>query len=123
MFQEKYGQLCNQLYRSNQAIEAVAMILNDKQIVYKTSKSFPIPDEKDRLMHMLKQAYILVNEPATNEDYFGKVKYVMIHHEMFDVFLFRMDSEPLKILAVAATPGKYDHSELVNLISSELVAK
>lgn len=94
MLQEKYGQLCNRLYSADKAIVAVAMILNDKQIVFKTSESFPIPDENDRLMHMLKQAPILVNVPAANEDYFGKVKYVMVHHEIYDIFLFRMDREP-----------------------------
>jgi hypothetical protein len=97
------------------------MIINDKQIVYKTSDSFPIPDEKDRLLHMLKQAYILVNEPASNEDYFGKVKYVMVHHEIYDMFLFRIDSDPLKILVVAATPGKYDHNNLVGKVSKEFL--
>jgi hypothetical protein len=123
MLQDKYGHLCNQLYQSDKAIVGVAMIINDKQIVYKTSDSFPIPDEKDRLMHMLKQAYILVNEPASNEDYFGKVKYVMVHHETYDMFLFRVDSDSLKILVVAATPGEYDHNKLVGKVSREFLDK
>jgi hypothetical protein len=123
MFQEKYGQLCSHIYESDHGIKAVAIILNQKQIVYKTSDSFPIPEEKDRLLHMMKQAYILINEPSINEDYFGKVKYVMVHHESYDMFLFRLDSDPLNILAIAATSEKYDHRELVRRVSSELVAK
>lgn len=122
MIHEKYGLLCNQLYSSDPAIVAVGMILNQKLIVYKTSESFPVPDDKNRLMHMLKQAYILVNEPASNEDYFGRVKYVMVHHEGFDMFLFRMGSDPSKILAVAAMPGKYEHEVLVGKVSKGFLA-
>lgn len=71
---------------------------------------------------MLKQSYIMINEPSINEDYFGKVRYVMVHHEMFDVFLFRFTSDPGKILAIIAVPYEYDHRGFTEAITYELLA-
>lgn len=105
----------------SKGIAGAAVILNDKRLVYKTTSSFKVPEEKDRLLHMLKQSYIMINEPSTNEDYFGKVKYVMVHHEMFDVFLFRFVSDPGKILAIIAVPYEYDHRELTEAVTYELL--
>lgn len=117
-----YGLLCNRIFGISEGIVAAGVIISDQHVVYKTSESFQAPQEKDRLMHMLKQSYIMINEPSENEDYFGKVRYVMIHHEIFDVFLFRFISDPTKILVIIASPSKYEHSQLVKAITHELLA-
>ena len=75
----------------------------------------------DLLQTALKQSFIMINEPSTNEDYFGKVKYVMIHHETYDVFLFRFVSDHSKLLAVIAKPREYDHIKFVEAITYELL--
>src|SRR5436309_3687040 len=98
--QDKYGRLCNRIHGISKAIAAVAVIVNDQQVVY---------------------PFIMINEPSTNEDYFGKVKYVMVHHETYDVFLFRFMSDHSKLLAVIAKPREYDHIEFVEAITYELL--
>ena len=119
--QDKYGKLCNRIQGISKAIAAVAFIVNDQQVVYKASESFQVPQDKDRMRHMLKQSFIMINEPSTNEDYFGKVKYVMVHHEMFDVFLFRIFSDPSKLLGMVVKPREYDQNELVEAVTYELL--
>ena len=119
--QDKYGRLCNRIQGITKAIAAVAVIVNDQQVVYKASDFFQIPEDKDRMKHMLKQSFIMINEPSTNEDYFGKVKYVMIHHETYDVFLFRFMSDHSKLFAVIAKPREYDHIKFVEAITYELL--
>lgn len=123
MHDDEYGRLCNRVFGISKGIAAVGVILSDQHIVYKTRGSFQVPQEKERLQHMLKQSYIMINEPSANEDYFGKVRYVMIHHEVFDVFLFRFPSDPTKILGIVASPREYDHSELVEAVTYELLTK
>src|SRR5437867_11059421 len=118
--QDKYGRLCNRIQGISKAIAAVAVIVNDKQVVYKASDLFQVPGDKDRMKHMLKQSFIMINEPSTNEDYFGKVKYVMIHHEIYDVFLFRFMSDHPNPLAVIAKPREYNHIEFVEALTDEL---
>jgi hypothetical protein len=119
--QDKYGRLCNRIFGISKAIAVVAVIMNDQQVVYKANESFHVPEEKDRVRHMLKQSFILVNEPSTNEDYFGKVKYVMVHHEMYDVYLFKISSDPSKLLSVVLKPREYNQNELVEAVTYELL--
>jgi len=119
---DKYGALCNRLYGVSKGIAAAGVIVDEEHLVYKTNESFQLPEDRDRLRHMLKQSYIMINEPSTNEDFFGKVRYVMIHHETYDVFLFRITSDPLKILGIVAKPREYDHTELVEAITYELLS-
>ena len=119
--QDKYGRLCNRIFGISKAIAVVAVIMNDQQVVYKANESFHVPEEKDRIRHMLKQSFILVNEPSTNEDYFGKVKYVMVHHEMYDVYLFKISSDPSKLLSVVLKPREYNQNELVEAVTYELL--
>ena len=119
--QDKYGRICNRIFGISKAIAVVAVVMNDQQVVYKASPSFQVPAEKDRLKHMLKQSFIMVNEPSTNEDYFGKVRYVMVHHEMYDVYLFRIQSDPSKLVSVVLTPRDYDQIEFVEAVTYELL--
>ncbi len=122
MEEDKYGELCNRIFGTSKGIAAVGVILDDQHLVYKTNEVFQLPEDRERLRHMLKQSYIMVNEPISNEDFFGKVGYVMIHHETYDVFLFRMASDPLKILGVVVTPREYDHNEFVEAVTYALLA-
>ena len=119
--QDKYGRLCNRIFGISKGIAVVAVVMNDQQVVYKASPSFQVPAEKERLRHMLKQSFIMVNEPSTNEDYFGKVRYVMVHHEMYDVYLFRIQSDPSKLVSVVLTPRDYDQIEFVEAVTYELL--
>ena len=119
--QDKYGRLCNRIQGISKAIAAVAVIVNGQQEVYEASDFLQVPEDEDRMKHMLKQSFIMINEPSANEDYFGNVKYVMIHHETYDVFLFRFMSDHSKLLAVIAKPGEYDHIEFVEAITYELL--
>jgi len=119
--QDKYGRLCNRIQGISKAIAAVAVIVNDQQVVYKASDFFQVPEDKDRMKHMLKQSFIMINEPSTNEDYFGKVKYVMVHHERYDVFLFRIMSDSSKLVSVVVKPREYDQTELVEAVTNELL--
>jgi len=75
--QDKYGRLCNRIQEISKAIAAIAVIVNDQQVVYKANDFFQVPEDKNRMKHMLKQSFIMISEPSANEDYFGKVKYVM----------------------------------------------
>ena len=36
-------------------------MVNDQQVVYKASDFFQIPEDKDRMKHMLKQSFIMIN--------------------------------------------------------------
>lgn len=119
--QDRYGRLCNRIFGISKAIVVVAVVLGEQQVVYKASPSFHVPEEKDRIKHMLKQSFIMVNEPSTNEDFFGKVRYVMVHHDMFDVYLFRIQSDPSKLLSVVLTPRDYDQIEFVEAVTYELL--
>jgi hypothetical protein len=122
MDDDSYGALCNRVFGVSKGIAAAGLIVDKEHLVYKTNESFQLPEDRDRLRHMLKQSYIMINEPSANEDFFGKVRYVMIHHETYDVFLFKIASDPLKILAVVANPRQYDHTELVESITYELLS-
>ncbi|MGI0023948.1 MAG: hypothetical protein ACREA4_02245 [Nitrososphaera sp.] len=122
MEEDKFGELCNRVFGISKGIAATGVIIDDQHLVYKTNDIFQLPEDRDRLRHMLKQSYIMINEPMANEDFFGKVKYVMIHHETYDVFLFRILSDPLKILGVVVTPREYDHNEFVEAITYELLS-
>ncbi len=119
---DSYGVLCNRVFGVSKGIAAAGLIVDEEHVVYKTNESFQLPEDRDRLRHMLKQSYIMINEPSANEDFFGKVRYVMIHHETYDVFLFKIASDPLKILGVVANPRQYDHTELVEAITYELLS-
>jgi hypothetical protein len=122
MDDDSYGALCNRVFGVSKGIAAAGLIVDKEHLVYKTNESFQLPEDRDRLRHMLKQSYIMINEPSANEDFFGKVRYVMIHHETYDVFLFKIASDPLKILTVVANPRQYDHTELVEAITYELLS-
>jgi hypothetical protein len=117
----KYGTLCNRVFTLSRGIAAVGTILSDGRLVYKTHDYFESPEERERLLQMLKQAKIMVAEPSQNEDYFGKVSYVMVHHEVYDVFLFRISIDPLIILGVVVASDEYDYKQLVDAIQLELM--
>jgi len=119
--QDKYGRLCHRSQEISTAIAAIPVIVNDQQVVYKANDFFQVPEDKNRMKHMLKQSFIMISEPSANEDYFGKVKYVMVHHETYDVFLFRIMSDHSKLLAVIAKPREYDHIEFVEAVTYELL--
>lgn len=79
----------------------------------------PLP-ERERFRNMILQIHALISIPHSNEDFFGKVGYVMINHENMDVFIFPLILKyPARILAFSIrTP--YNHEKLARRVSNYL---
>ncbi|MCI0565460.1 MAG: hypothetical protein MN733_43905, partial [Nitrososphaera sp.] len=60
MHDDRFGMLCNRIYGISEGIVAVGLIVDEEHLVYKTNDVFQLPEDKERLRHMLKQSYIMI---------------------------------------------------------------
>ncbi len=79
----------------------------------------PLP-EQDRFRNMILQTHALIAIPQSNEDFFGKVGYLMINHENMDVFIFPLILKyPARVLAFSIR-APYNHEKLIQRVSNYL---
>lgn len=108
--------LCESVAKLSSSIEAVMVTSGAKLAGSYSRKGFLLPDE-ERLRSILIQAEIMMSIPLRNEDYFGRVNYVMIDHSGVHNFLFPLRG--VGVLGIAVKPP-YDRDELVARVSGIL---
>lgn len=104
---------CERVARLSPSIRAVMVTSGGRLAGSYSVKGFVLPDRK-RMASLLVQAEIMVSVPATNEDYFGKVNYVMVDHSGVHNFFF--PARGVGVLAVTVVPP-YDSDSLVSRIA------
>lgn len=109
---------CENVARVSPNIEAVIVTSGARLAGSYSRKGFLLPAE-ERMASILIQAEIMMSIPMRNEDYFGRVNYVMIDHSGVHNFLFPLRG--IGVLGVGIVPP-YDRDALVAKISALLDA-
>jgi hypothetical protein len=70
---------------------------------------------RDKMSEMTMQANILAVIGTSNEDFFGEFGYLMIHWKHADAFIFPIELQTPKILAIQVI-RPYDHAQTVQMV-------
>lgn len=111
-----FRQFCENVAKVSPNIEAVMVTSGARLAGSYSRKGFLLPAE-ERMASILIQAEIMMSIPMSNEDYFGRVNYVMIDHSDVHNFLFPLRG--IGVLGVGIVPP-YDRDELVARVSGIL---
>ncbi|AIC15102.1 hypothetical protein NVIE_008790 [Nitrososphaera viennensis EN76] len=101
----------------HQNIAIAAWLEKGKAIAWYVAPEIPIPAE-DKQVSMGIQAELIKPILKTNEDYFGKNRYMMLSQENADMFMFPTDDPDHLLTRVVARP--YDHNELAEKVMARL---
>jgi len=70
---------------------------------------------RDKMSEMTMQANILAVIGTSNEDFFGEFGYLMIHWKHADAFIFPIELQTPKILAIQVI-RPYEHAQTVQMV-------
>lgn len=107
--------LCREVALLKKNILGTGVVVNGKLVSSYIKPNVPLPNEK-RLGQMLMQSHFLTAIAKSNDDFFGRFGYMMVHWDGSDVFFFVLD-ESLPKLFLIRVVRPYDHEELMEGVS------
>ena len=108
--------LCKSVVESDDSILIAALLDNNESIGWFVRPGTPIPNE-DATGIKVTQTTIVTSIIKQNENYLGKVGYVLVHQELADVILFPKSG---KIVLCVVIIRPYELESIVSKVSSAL---
>lgn len=110
--------LCRGVVMLQRNILAAGIIEDGELVDFFIRPKVPV-QSRDKMSEMTMQANILAVIGTSNEDFFGEFGYLMIHWKHADAFIFPIELQTPKILAVQAV-RPYDHAQTVQQVKDFL---
>jgi hypothetical protein len=105
----------------NEKVLITALLEDSAVLSWYVKPKTPVPNE-ERQEAMAIQAQLVTSIVSNNEDYLGRVDFVMVRQEMADVFLFPVHGKKRRVFcAVVARP--YDMDDLVASVTRFLAGE
>lgn len=86
-----YRCLCDEILKSNTEILGVWLVRKVTPVEHAVKKGAPLPKPRE-LNKMFLQGAVMISQASTNEQMYGRVKSIMINHEILSAFLVPIDS-------------------------------
>lgn len=107
--------ICKEVASFHKNILGTGIIKNGELIASYVKPNVPFPNEI-KLKKILLQSHFITALAKSNEDYFGKLDYVMIRWQNSDVFLFALDHSVPELFAFRIV-APYNHERLIRKVS------
>ena len=108
-------ELCRQATLLHDSIVAAGVIEDGDLMGYFIRPKMPLQNA-EKMGEMVMHANIVAVIGTTNEDFFGEFGYIMAHWKHADAFIFPINVETPKLLAIRVM-RPYDHEEVVQRVT------
>lgn len=106
--------LCRGVVMLQRSILAAGIIEDGELVDFFIRPKVPV-QSRDKMSEMTMQANILAVIGTSNEDFFGEFGYLMIHWKHADAFIFPIELQTPKILAIQVI-RPYEHAQTVQMV-------
>jgi len=111
------NEFCAQVAKVNPNIVITAWLRKNKAVAWYVAPGVPVPkEERNEIMGL--QTEIVRSILKTNEEYFGKARYIMMSMENADVFHFAGKEPDYGLSVVVRRP--YEHDALVKGVLAKI---